>query len=169
MRLSVKPVAHESENRRLGAILHKPAKLTPDEYEQVRDPCQPWRRIPGRQHAGYVTWLLCPPSSRALGWQRLSTGLGRRADTAGGADIGRMRCNRGNGLDRPYQRAMSLEEIIVEVKRGRGTHFDPILADIFIRSPSVRRTPAGQFSRAGDAAAGQRAVRARPSRTATSI
>jgi HD-GYP domain-containing protein (c-di-GMP phosphodiesterase class II) len=35
--------------------------------------------------------------------------------------------------DRPYQRAMSLEEIIVEVRRGRGTHFDPILADVFIR------------------------------------
>ena len=28
---------------------------------------------------------------------------------------------------------MSLEEIIVEVQRGRGTHFDPILADVFIR------------------------------------
>jgi HD-GYP domain-containing protein (c-di-GMP phosphodiesterase class II) len=35
--------------------------------------------------------------------------------------------------DRPYQRAMSLEEIIIEVKRGRGTHFDPNLADVFIR------------------------------------
>jgi HD-GYP domain-containing protein (c-di-GMP phosphodiesterase class II) len=28
---------------------------------------------------------------------------------------------------------MSLAEIITELRRGRGTHFDPTLADVFIR------------------------------------
>jgi response regulator RpfG family c-di-GMP phosphodiesterase len=28
---------------------------------------------------------------------------------------------------------MSLEEIMIEVQRGRGTHFDPMVADAFMR------------------------------------
>ena len=34
--------------------------------------------------------------------------------------------------DRPYRKGRSLEKIITEVKRSRGTHFDPQVVDVFL-------------------------------------
>ncbi|NSW77286.1 MAG: HD domain-containing protein [Candidatus Atribacteria bacterium] len=34
--------------------------------------------------------------------------------------------------DRPYKRALSIEEAIEELKRCRGTQFDPLVADIMV-------------------------------------
>ncbi len=33
--------------------------------------------------------------------------------------------------DRPYRRALSLPEIIIELRRMQGTQFDPAIAEIF--------------------------------------
>ena len=35
--------------------------------------------------------------------------------------------------DRPYQPAKSLPEVIAEVRRCAGTHFDPAVVEVFIR------------------------------------
>ena len=35
--------------------------------------------------------------------------------------------------ERPYRKAMSTEAALVEIERGRGTQFDPALADAFLR------------------------------------
>jgi len=42
--------------------------------------------------------------------------------------------------DRPYNRAMSLDEIIVELRRCAGTQFDPHIVDVFIRVARRRGT-----------------------------
>jgi len=34
--------------------------------------------------------------------------------------------------DRPYRKALGLEEVVRELKKGKGTHFDPKLVDLFI-------------------------------------
>ncbi len=114
-------------------ILHKPDKLTPEEYEQVKT------------HANLGAEFL----ETARGLRHLAPfvrhhherwdGRGYPQGLAGEQTPLEARilavCDAVEAMasDRPYQRAMSLEEIIVEIQRGRGTHFDPILADVFIR------------------------------------
>jgi HD-GYP domain-containing protein (c-di-GMP phosphodiesterase class II) len=41
--------------------------------------------------------------------------------------------------DRPYQRALRVEEAASEVRAGRGTQFSPVVFDAFFRL--LRRTP----------------------------
>jgi diguanylate cyclase (GGDEF)-like protein/putative nucleotidyltransferase with HDIG domain len=114
-------------------ILHKPGKLTPEEYEQIKT------------HADLGAEFL--ETSRGL--RHLAPfvrhhherwdGRGYPHGLAGEETPLEARilsvCDAVEAMasDRPYQRAMSLEEIIIEVERGRGTHFDPELADMFIR------------------------------------
>ena len=40
--------------------------------------------------------------------------------------------------DRPYRRAMSIEAACAEIARCRGTQFDPVVADAFVRIPQQR-------------------------------
>jgi putative nucleotidyltransferase with HDIG domain len=114
-------------------ILHKPGKLTPEEYEQVKT------------HAGLGAELL--ETSRGL--RHLAPfvrhhherwdGRGYPSGLVGEETPLEARilavCDAVEAMasDRPYQRAMSLAEIITELRRGQGTHFDPTLADVFIR------------------------------------
>jgi diguanylate cyclase (GGDEF)-like protein/putative nucleotidyltransferase with HDIG domain len=114
-------------------ILHKPDKLTPEEYEHVKT------------HANLGAEFL----ETARGLRHLAPfirhhherwdGGGYPQGLAGEQTPLEARilavCDAVEAMasDRPYQRAMSLEEIIVEVQRGQGTHFDPIIADVFIR------------------------------------
>lgn len=113
-------------------ILHKPAKLTPEEYEQIKT------------HANLGAEFL----ETARGLRHLAPfvrhhherwdGRGYPQGLVGEETPLEARilavCDAVEAMasDRPYQRAMSLEEIIVEIRRGRGTHFDPLIADIFI-------------------------------------
>jgi putative nucleotidyltransferase with HDIG domain len=114
-------------------ILHKPGKLTPEEYEQVKT------------HANLGAEFL----ETARGLRHLAPFVRHHHERWDGSGypqglVGEQTplearilavCDAIEAMasDRPYQRAMSLEEILIEVKRGRGTHFDPILADVFIR------------------------------------
>ncbi|QTA91433.1 response regulator [Desulfonema magnum] len=42
--------------------------------------------------------------------------------------------------ERPYKKAWPLEKTLEEIKAGRGTHFDPELADLFVRlEPELRK------------------------------
>jgi diguanylate cyclase (GGDEF)-like protein len=114
-------------------ILHKPAKLTAEEYEQVKT------------HANLGAEFL----ETARGLRHLAPfvrhhherwdGKGYPQGLAGEQTPLEARilavCDAVEAMasDRPYQRAMSLEEIIAAVQRGRGTQFDPTLADVFIQ------------------------------------
>lgn len=41
--------------------------------------------------------------------------------------------------DRPYRAAMSNEEAIDEIRQGRGTQFDPVIANIFIKMRETKK------------------------------
>jgi HD-GYP domain-containing protein (c-di-GMP phosphodiesterase class II) len=43
-------------------------------------------------------------------------------------------------IERPYQRARSIEEALEEVRNGRGTQFVPAVVDAFFEA--LRRNPA---------------------------
>ena len=114
-------------------ILQKPGKLTPEEYEQVKthanlgaeflETARGLRHLAPFVRHHHERWDGCGYPQGLAGEQ---TPLEARILAV---------CDAVEAMasDRPYQRAMSLEEIIAEVQRGRGTHFDPILADTFIR------------------------------------
>jgi putative nucleotidyltransferase with HDIG domain len=114
-------------------ILHKPAKLTPEEYEIVKihaslgaellETCQGLRHLaPLVKHhhewwdgTGYPDQLqgeAIPLESRILAV-----------------------CDAVEAMasDRPYSRAMSLTEIIAELRRCAGTQFDPNIVEKFVR------------------------------------
>lgn len=114
-------------------ILHKPGKLTPEEYEQVKthanlgaeflETSRGLRHLAPFVRHHHERWDGCGYPQGLAGEQ---TPLEARILAV---------CDAVEAMasDRPYQRAMSLEEIIAEVQRGRGTHFDPMLADVFMR------------------------------------
>jgi HD-GYP domain-containing protein (c-di-GMP phosphodiesterase class II) len=35
--------------------------------------------------------------------------------------------------DRPYRKGMSLDEAIEEIKKGTGSQFDPLMANVFVK------------------------------------
>jgi diguanylate cyclase (GGDEF)-like protein/putative nucleotidyltransferase with HDIG domain len=114
-------------------ILHKPGRLTPEEYEQIK------------KHAGLGAEFL--ETSRGL--RHLAPFVRHHHERWDGRGypvglIGEQTplearilavCDAVEAMasDRPYQRAKSLEEVIVELQRGRGTHFDPGVIDVFLR------------------------------------
>ncbi|MDQ6695686.1 MAG: diguanylate cyclase [Chloroflexota bacterium] len=114
-------------------VLHKPAKLTPEEYEYIKT------------HAALGGEFL----ETARGLRHLSpfvrhhherwNGLGY-PDGLKGEEIeleARILavCDSVEAMasDRPYHRGMTLGEIIDEVKRCAGTQFDPMVAESFVR------------------------------------
>ncbi len=114
-------------------VLHKPARLTDEEYEYVKT------------HAAIGAALL--ETSRALrhlapfvrGHHERWDGHGY-PDGLRGSDIpleARILavCDAVEAMasDRPYQRGKSLPEVIAEVQRCAGSHFDPVVAETFVR------------------------------------
>lgn len=62
--------------------------------------------------------------------------------------------------DRPYRKALSLEQVIAELQRCRGTQFDPRLVDVVVSSLGIRRLALKQMSaaRSGNEDGGERVV-----------
>jgi HD-GYP domain-containing protein (c-di-GMP phosphodiesterase class II) len=42
-------------------------------------------------------------------------------------------------LDRPYRKALSVDEIVAELKAGAGTRFDPHLVEVFVEVLQAER------------------------------
>ncbi|HET7079893.1 MAG TPA: diguanylate cyclase [Chloroflexia bacterium] len=114
-------------------ILHKPSKLTAEEYEYVKG------------HAAIGAEFLA--TSQALRHLApMVRGHHEHWDGAGYPDGLRGEeiplearilavCDAVEAMasDRPYQPAKSLPEVIAEVRRCAGTHFDPAVVEVFIR------------------------------------
>lgn len=56
--------------------------------------------------------------------------------------------------DRPYHKGISEAAALVEIQKGAGTQFDPLLAEVFVQAIS-KRTNAGQLVKAGIKAGGR--------------
>ena len=53
--------------------------------------------------------------------------------------------------DRPYRKRLSLEIVIAELQKCRGTQFDPAIVDVAVSSVAVRRLIAGPSGSAEEA------------------
>lgn len=116
------------------SILLKPGKLDPDEWEHMKTHAI----IGSKMLGGHVSDLLIMAKSVALthhekwdgsgypnGWKGENIPLvGRIAALADVFDA--------LTSVRPYKKAWSVEDAMAEIKRGRGTHFDSKLVDLFL-------------------------------------
>jgi putative two-component system response regulator len=116
------------------SILLKPGKLTPEEFEVMkRHPV-----IGGDLLKGLDSPLFQKAREIALTHHEKWNGTGYPAGLSG-EDIplsGRIAalCDVFDALlqERPYKRAWTPAEAFEEIARGRGAHFDPTLADLFL-------------------------------------
>ena len=58
--------------------------------------------------------------------------------------------------DRPYRKRLSLEIVIAELQKCRGTQFDPAIVDVAVSSVAVRRLIAGPSGSAEESAHSRR-------------
>jgi diguanylate cyclase (GGDEF)-like protein/putative nucleotidyltransferase with HDIG domain len=114
-------------------VLHKPSRLTDEEYEYIKT------------HAAIGADLL--ETSRALrhlapfvrGHHERWDGLGYPLGLCGEAIPLEARilavCDAVEAMasDRPYQRGKSVDEVIAEVRRCSGSHFDPQVVEVLVR------------------------------------
>jgi len=120
-------------------VLHKPSKLTPEEYEYIKthaalggefvETCRGLRHLaPFVRH--HHEW-----------WDGRGYPDGLRGEQIPLEARILAVCDAVEAMasDRPYRNGMSLDEIIAEVKRCSGTQFDPAVARAFVKIVEQRR------------------------------
>lgn len=115
------------------AILHKPAKLTEEEYEQLKEhttigadfiaTSQGLRHLAPFIRHHHERW-----DGQGYPDRLRATEIPLEARILNVCDSVEAMAS-----DRPYHRALSTDQIIIEVKRCSGTQFDPAVAAAFIR------------------------------------
>lgn len=120
-------------------ILLKAGKLTPEEYDIMKTHCQLGHNLLDGGHSKLLTIAKTIALTHHEHWD----GSGYPFGLAGN-DIpltGRITaiCDVFDALtsERPYKDAWKIEEAVEEIIRLRGSHFDPKLVDIFIKSVSA--------------------------------
>ena len=147
-------VPRHREARHPDSILTKPAKLTPEEYERIKEHSAEGARIvQARPSARGGAHHPAPP--RALGRAWLSDGLAGRKSLLAAAVVGLADAWDAMTTERPYHRALELDEAFAEVRNGRGTQFVPVVDAFF---SVVRKRPGELGTRDGEAGAEARAA-----------
>jgi putative nucleotidyltransferase with HDIG domain len=128
------------------AVLMKPARLSNDEYEQIKCHSEDGARIVGKFGPLRATVPIIQHHHErwdGTGYpERLAAGeIPLEAAIVGLADAWDAMTT-----DRPYSRALTLEEAFTEVREGRGTQFAPQVVDAFFAAQ--RRRP-GEFFAGG--------------------
>jgi len=119
-------------------ILNKPGKLTPEEY----------RHIMAHTVTGSNT-------VKPIGNKGIADIISHHHDHYDGSGLGQVAAGKDIPLgarilavadafdamtsERPYRAGMSNEEAIEEIRQGRGTQFDPVIANIFIKMREVKK------------------------------
>ena len=131
---------------RRGALLHDIGKMgIPDHILLKEGPLTPEERETMQRHAQYAYDLLYPieylrsaihiPYSHHEKWDGSGYPKGLKGEEipveahlrAGG-------CLGCHYIRRPYRKAMPLEEAVMIIQKGSGSHFDPRLVEVFIRT-----------------------------------
>lgn len=115
------------------AILRKPGKLTPEEYEQIkRHPDYGARIIQPMRFAGEVGPIIRHHHERWDG-SGYPEGLSGEAIPIGARIVSIVDAYDAMMTDRPYRRALGLDETLRRLREGRGREWDPQLMDLFLR------------------------------------
>ncbi len=115
------------------AILHKPAKLTDEEYEQLKEHTTLGADFiatsQGLRHlAPFIRYHHERWDGRGYPEGLAGTAIPLEARILNVCDSVEAMAS-----DRPYHRALSIDQIIAEVQRCAGTQFDPLVTQAFIR------------------------------------
>jgi response regulator RpfG family c-di-GMP phosphodiesterase len=125
------------------AILLKPGKLTPEEYEQMKK-----HPIIGHQILSPVKYL-GPVAQMVLYHQEWFDGRGYPEGLKGeeiplgSRIVAVLDAWDAMTSDRPYRKALGREIAVGELKKGSGTQFDPRVVEVFLRMESADWTLAG--------------------------
>jgi putative nucleotidyltransferase with HDIG domain len=126
------------------AILLKPGRLTPEEYERMKDHSAEGARIVGK--LGSLRPIVPIIRHHHERWDGRGYPDGLAADEIPllAAIVGLADAWDAMTTERPYARAMSPDEAIEEIRRGHGTQFAPVVADAMLRvfEHDVAHTPA---------------------------
>ncbi|MFN4219660.1 MAG: HD domain-containing phosphohydrolase, partial [bacterium] len=115
-------------------ILNKPAKLTPEEYEVIkRHPEAGEEILKSVKFLSEVAKIVKQHQER---WDGKGYPLGLKGEEIHfyARIVALADAFDAMTSDRVYRKAMSLEEAVEEIKRNRGTQFDPLVVDAFLRA-----------------------------------
>ena len=122
------------------AILTKPARLTSDEFELIKRHSDEGARIVGKFGPLRATVPMIRHHHERWDGRGYPDGLSKDEIPLEAAIIGLADAWDAMTTDRPYHRALTLEEAFAEVRAGRGTQFAPVVVDAFFAAH--RRRPA---------------------------
>ena len=114
------------------AILTKPARLTPEEFEQIQQHSEAGARIIGRLGRLRDAVPIIRHHHERWDGHGYPDGIAAAAIPLEAAIVGLADAWDAMTTDRPYQRALSVQEALGEIRRGRGTQFAPEVVDAFL-------------------------------------
>jgi putative two-component system response regulator len=117
------------------AILLKPGKLTDDEWKIIRNHPNIGAELLGNSNNKLMDYAYNAALTHHEKWDGSGYPKGLKGNDI--PYIGRVVAIAdvfdALNTKRPYKKAWPHEDVIMELKKGRGTHFDPILLDHFLR------------------------------------
>lgn len=115
------------------AILRKPGKLTPEEYEKIKKhPEIGQKMIANVKFLNPVTHMILYHQERWDG-KGYPAGLKGEEIPLGSRIVSVINAYSAMTTDRPYRKALSAKEATEELKKGSGTQFDPKVVEAFVR------------------------------------
>ena len=127
------------------AILTKPARLTPEEYDVIKRHPADGARIIEKLEALRAAVPLIRHHHERWDGAGYPDGLAGEEIPLEAAVVGLSDAWDAMTTDRPYSRALSVDEAVAEIRAGRGCQFAPAVVDAFFAA--LRRVP-GEFSSA---------------------
>jgi putative two-component system response regulator len=123
------------------AILQKPAKLTPHEFEQMKSHSVIGAKLLSGNDSGLLKVARLMALSHHERWDGSGYPFGLSQTQIPLAGRIASICDVFDALtsDRPYKQAWGIDASVAEIEKGRGRHFDPQLIDLFLKSlPAIK-------------------------------
>jgi putative nucleotidyltransferase with HDIG domain len=114
------------------AILLKPARLTPDEYQVMKRHSEDGAQIVGKLARLRETVPLIRHHHEHWNGRGYPDGLAGEQIPLDASIVGLADAWDAMTTERPYARALTLAEALAQIREGRGTQFAPVVVDAFL-------------------------------------